>query len=339
MRLRGSIALSALAVLLAFGTAAAVDPPDPPDPVDPPERIHHGGEEPKVAIFGDVNVERGEVMHGVVCVRGDVTIDGEVHGDVVVVAGKLDIEGKVDGSIVSVAGPIHLGDHAVVDGDLTNVGGSLDRGESEIRGSVVNVSPLGFNLPGLNLGGWGLGAAWLFPWWTVLGLFLFFVAALVLAALVPDRIRLMSEETPVRLFTAFLFGLLGYMLLALTQAVLCVTIIGIPIAILVYFVFVILKWMAMCGIFHYVGTRLARSFGRQTSFLGAILLGLVPFGLIRLIPTCCFGWTVWFMVEIVAFGLLIITRLGTRPSTSEGTVPAYVMPPAPTPAPAPPPPM
>jgi hypothetical protein len=326
-------------VLLAFGTTFAVDPPDPPDPPDRPERVHHGDSEPKVAIFGDVTVEKGETKQGIVCVRGNVTIDGEVDGDVVVVAGKLDIEGTVRGSIVAVATPIDLGDHAVVDGDLTNVGGSVDKGEAEVHGSVVNVSPMGLNLPGFgNWGSWGgLGAAWLFPWWTILGLFLFFVAALVLAALVPDRIRLMSEETPVRLFTAFLFGLLGYMLLALTQTVLCVTLIGIPIAILVYFVFVILKWMAMCGIFHYVGTRLARSFGRETSFLGAILLGLVPFGLIRLIPTCCFGWTVWFMVEITAFGLLIITRLGTR---TMGPVPvpaaAVIVPPA---APAPPPPM
>jgi hypothetical protein len=288
---------------------------------------------PTCAISGDVRVAEGETMEGIVCVGGDVTIDGEVDGDVVVVTGDLRVNGKIRGDVVAVAGDTRLGDHAVIEGGFTNVGGSLDRhGDSEIRGSVVNVSPLSLDLPGMGKwGNWGgLGAAWLFPWWTILGLFLFFVAALVLAAVVPDRVRLISEETPLQLFTAFLFGLLGYMLLILTQVILCVTIIGIPIAILVYFVFVILKWMAMCGIFHYVGIRLARSFGRQTSFLGAILLGLVPFGLIRLIPTCCFGWSVWFLVEIVAFGLLIITRLGTKPST-------VVLPPVPAPAPAPPP--
>jgi len=335
MTLRRSIALSALTVLLAFGTTFAVDPPDPPVPPDPPERIHHGDREPKVAIFGDVTVERGETKQGIVCVRGNVTIEGEVDGDVVVVAGKLDVEGKVNGSIVGVMTPIVLGDHAVIDGDLTNVGGRLDKGEADVNGSTVNVSPMGLNLPGMNWLDWGgFGAAWLFPWWTILKLFLFFVAALVLAALVPDRIRLMSEETPVRL--AFLFGLLGYTLLAMTQVVLCVTLIGIPIAILVYFVFLILKWMAMCAIFHYVGGRLARSFGRQTSFLGAILLGLAPFALVRLLPFCV-GSIVWFLVEIVAFGLLIITRLGTRPM---GVVPvpaAAVMAPPPPPPFEPPP--
>ena len=45
MTLRRSIVLSALTVLLAFGTTAAVDPPDPPVPPDRPdrpERMHHG---------------------------------------------------------------------------------------------------------------------------------------------------------------------------------------------------------------------------------------------------------------------------------------------------------
>jgi hypothetical protein len=342
MTLRRSIVLSALTVLLAFGTTFAVDPPVPPDapvPPDRPDRFrHHGDQEPKVAIFGDVTVERGETKEGIVCVRGNVTIDGEVDGDVVVVAGKLDIEGKVNGSVVAVMSPISLGDHAVVDGDLTTVGGRLDKGEAEVHGNVVNVSPMGLNLPGMNWLDWGgLGAAWLFPWWTILKLFLFFVAALVLAALVPDRIRLLSEETPVRLATAFLFGLLGYTLLAMTQVVLCVTLIGIPIAILVYFVFLILKWMAMCAIFHYVGGRLARSFGRQTSFLGAILLGLLPFAVIRLLPFCV-GSIVWFMVEIVAFGLLIITRLGTRPmAVAPIPAAAVIVPPPPPPEPSAPP--
>jgi hypothetical protein len=317
--------------------------PDRPEPPDPPP-IHHG-QEPRVSILDDVTVESGLHERGIVCVRGDVKIDGEVEGDVVVIAGSLQVNGTVSGTVVAVASPVDLGDHAVIKGDLTNVAGSLDRGDAEIRGSVVNVSPSGLGLPSFGSGwdrdwaGWS-PLAFLFPWGTLLGLFLFFVGAIVLSAVVPDRIRLISQETPVSFFTAFLFGLLGYMLLAMTLLVLCITIIGIPIAFLVYCGFVILKWMAMCGLFHYVGARLARSLNINASFLGAILLGLVPFALIRLIPTCCFGFTVWFAVEIVAFGLLINTRLGTRPSSVLAQPPAPIPPPPTPPVPpiVPPPP-
>jgi hypothetical protein len=337
MRFRRPVMLFLLtASLLAAPLAAQA--PEPPDPPDRP-RFHHDNGEPKVSIFNDIRIEKGEREGGIVCVRGDVTIEGAIDGDVVAVLGDVRVDGTINGNLVAVMGDIELGDQAVINGDLTNVGGSLDRGDAQINGSVVNVSPMGLGLPSFGWGGghWSdWGGLFLFPWGTLLALFLFFVAALVLAALVPDRIRLISEETPVRLFTAFLFGLLGYMLLAFTLFFLCVTIIGIPIAFLVWFVFVILKWMAMCGIFHYVGTRIARSFGREFSFLGTILVGLIPFALVRLLPFC-FGCTMWFLVEIVAFGLLIVTRLGTRTS-APATTPEVIFPPAPAaPPPAPPP--
>jgi hypothetical protein len=116
--------------------------------------------------------------------------------------------------------------------------------------------------------------------------FLFFVCALLLSALVPDRIRLISEEAPHRLFSAFVFGLIGYMVFVFSQLFLTITVIGIPLVFLLYLVFVVLKWLAMCGIFHQIGRRMGRGLGREMSLLGAILLGMLPFALLRFVPFC-----------------------------------------------------
>ena len=51
--------------------------------------------------------------------------------------------------------------------------------------------------------------------------------------------------------------------------------------------------------------------GREMSLLGAILLGVLPFALLRFVPFCI-GFSIWFLVEILAFGYLILTRVGTR---------------------------
>jgi hypothetical protein len=64
--------------------------------------------------------------------------------------------------------------------------------------------------------------------------------------------------------------------------------------------------------------------------LGAILVGLLPFALLRFVPFCI-GFSIWFLVEILAFGYLILTRVGTRGSPGPTTV-------APAPAPSMPPP-
>jgi len=315
-------------------TATPIVPPTPPEPPEPSEPsdagVSYDGGSDRVGIGEDITIPAGQTHNGdVVCVRGHAIIAGHVNGSVTVVAGQLDLSGTVAGDVVTVVSRTKLTRDAVVEGQLVNVAGSLERSGATISGQVVNI-PIGIPFPGLGSAwgaGWGLFSGFFF-WWKLFAIFLFFVCALLLSALVPDRIRLISEEAPVRLFTAFLAGLIGYMVFGMVQIFLFVTLIGIPLVFLLFLVFTILKWMAMCGVFHQIGWRLGRAFGRDMSLLGGILLGLAPFAILRFAPFCV-GWSIWFLVEILGFGCLILTRVGTRRAVG--------MPPRPEP-PAPPPP-
>lgn len=288
--------------------------PDAPDASRGPGILDSSRDGEINGINQDITIKAGETHDGdVTCIRGHVTIDGHVNGDVTVVAGSLDLRGSVDGDVTGVVSRVELYDKSSVEGDLTNVGGSLSREGATVQGQVMNI-PFGIGLPKWGHGwspGWGAFAG-LFFWWKLFAIFLFFVCALLLSALVPERIRLISEEAPARLFTAFIFGLIGYVVFAFAQVFLALTIIGIPLVFLSYLVFVVLKWLAMCGVFHQIGSRLGRAMGREMSLLGAILLGLLPFAVLRLIPVPCVGFSIWFLVEILAFGYLILTRVGTR---------------------------
>ena len=286
----------------------------------------------------DVTVAEGETLNGdVVCIRGRATIDGHVNGDVTVVAGTLEIKGSVAGDVASIATHTTLARGARIDGELTNVGGSLERNGATVHGQVVNV-PLGINFgpwTGGFVHGWS-GLVWFLFWLKLFSLFLFFVCALLLAALVPDRIRLISDEAPHRFFSALVFGLVGYLVYVITQIFLFFTIIGIPLVFLVYLVFLILKWLGMCGIFHHVGARIGRGLGREMSLLGAILLGFLPFALLRVLPGLagsCMGAVIWFGIEILGVGYLIVTRVGTRREID--LFPPPMRPAAPPPPPAP----
>jgi hypothetical protein len=323
--LAGALAVAALAATPApveKKTTAAhpVAVPSPPPPPQPPEASRGPGildsrrDGELNGINQDITIRAGETHEGnVTCVRGHVTIDGHVNGDVTVVAGSLDLRGSVDGDVTGVLTRLQLDEKSSVEGDVTNVGGTLERNGATVQGHVMNI-PLGLTLPNWGhgwRGGWGAFAG-LFFWWKLFAIFLFFVCALLLAALVPERIRLISEEAPARLFTAFIFGLVGYVVFVFVQLFLVLTLIGIPLVFLSYLVFVVLKWLAMSGIFHQIGLRIGRAMGREMSLLGAILLGLLPFAVLRLIPVPCLGFSIWFLVEILAFGYLILTRVGTR---------------------------
>ncbi|HEX4824977.1 MAG TPA: hypothetical protein VFV19_11765 [Candidatus Polarisedimenticolaceae bacterium] len=303
--------------------------PDAPEPPSDSHRRHtHGGGD-RGGYNEDVTIGPDEDYSGdVVCVMGHAKIEGHVSGSVTVVMGTLDVSGSVSGNVVSVMSPTKLASSTLIEGDLVHVGGSFERNGATVNGQVTKV-PLPFLDGGLS-GAGALGSSLLrglFLWVKLLFLFLFFVCALLLAAIVPDRIKLISEEIPVRLFTAILAGLIGYMLFAMIELFLAVTIIGIPVAALLYLVFTVLKWLAMCGVFHQVGFRIGRAFGRDMSLVGALVLGWAPFALLRLVP--CFGILLWFLIEIVAFGALILTRVGTRRSPPL----VVVRPPAPPAAP------
>jgi cytoskeletal protein CcmA (bactofilin family) len=294
---------------------AAPDAPTPPGLPDAPGVLNQGPNSELSGVGQDITIPAGTTHDGdVVCVYGHVTIDGQVNGDVTVVAGRLDIKGSVAGDVTGVASRMDIDPKARIDGDVNNIGGSLRRNGATVQGQVVNI-PFGISVPSWSHGlrpGWGAFTG-LFVMWKLFAIFLFFVCALLLAALVPDRIRLISEEAPARLFTAFIFGLVGYVVFVFVQIFLTITLIGIPLVFLLYLVFVVLKWMAMCGIFHQIGSRVGRALGRDLSLLGAMLVGLLPFALLRFVPFCV-GFSIWFLVEILAFGYLILTRVGTRGS-------------------------
>ena len=48
------------------------------------------------------------------------------------------------------------------------------------------------------------------------------------------------------------------------------------------------------------------------SVLGATLLGFLPFALLRFLPFCI-GSMIWFVLGAIAFGYVVLTRVGGRP--------------------------
>jgi len=269
---------------------------------------------------GEIRVPAGVERWGsVFSIGGDVYIEGRVRGDVVVIAGRLHLTGEVRGNVVGVLSNLRARD-AEIGNQLINIAGTLDDAGASVGGQRVNI---GFGEGWFTLARpFGVLGAVLF-WARLLKLLVAFVVIVLLAALVPERIRVISEETPRRLFAAFFVGLLGYLALWLAIALLAVTFFGIFLA---WFLFLLLKWLGIAGMFRFFGHRVGRAVGREMSLLGAVLLGFLPymllvllpsaFGLAGLVVAALFWMLIWVFLEIPAVGLVILTRAGTLPAPS-----------------------
>lgn len=336
-----------LALLLALTAAPAAFAETPPSPAEGASPESTPGAEGEGAPVGDavpedrprrergdrvgflspVRVAADEIIGGdVVGIGTKVEVDGVVRGDLVAVGSRLVLRGEVRGDLVGVGSTLKLLPGSKIRGELVNVGGKLDNQGAEVEQttdlglrapftpSIAQGIPMGF------LAFFGL-------WMDFLVIALVFLVLLLHSAIVPERVRTISEEAPLRPGTAFLAGLLGYAALFVVNFFLIVTLVGIPLAVLVYFVFKVLQWLGFAGICLFVGERLGRLLNREVSLLGGVLLGFLPFALLRFLPFCT-GWLIWFVLEIFAIGFVILTRAGGKGSVALSPPPA-VAPPAP----------
>jgi len=233
-----------------------VEPPssepstEPRDASRESRRIQSHGD--RVRVFGDVRVREDE----------------SVTGQVVAVLGSAYVDGEAGDQVVAVLGNVHLGEKAVVRGDVVSVGGRVLRAAgAQVRGGVTEVAvgegdwrhdiaPWVGGLGMLSLfGGFGavprlVGTAFRF------GLLLLFASlAMVVARTSVERSAQRVSDNPVK---ATLVGLAAELLflptMVLTCIVLVLTIVGIPLLLLMPFVVLLALLLALVG---FSGTALA----------------------------------------------------------------------------------
>jgi len=294
--------------LAAVGVAAQESAPGTAAAEPPQLRVEHGD---IIRIFSDdIEIPKGVERHGsVVSIGSDVRIDGVLDGDAVVIFGSLHLTGEVEGQVVGVMADLSLEDASVHD-QIVSVFGGLDRRNVVVGDRVVHIGLPGVRFPGFLK---------LLSWLRLAALLLVFVLLVLLVALVPERIRAIGEEAPVRYVQAFFVGLLGYIAAWAVLILVSVTIVGGPLA---YVAFVAAKWLGVAGLFYTIGRRISRGIGRELSPFAAVLLvfgvyaaillalgtaglpGLLAIGVVRLLFLCLF--------EIPGIGLVLLTRAGTR---------------------------
>lgn len=304
---------------LLFVAAAAAEEPDSP------ERVERYGD--MVSVFsGDILVPAGTLQRGtIVCIGGEARIEGEVEGDVVVILGRLENLGRIRGAVTGVLSDQHHRD-AEIRGAVVEVLGTLDLQNTRVTSELVNI--LGTfardstsSAPSVNIGfgSWLPNLGFVLLWLRLLRLFGAFVVLLLLAALVPERLRVIAEEAPLRYATAFFVGLLGHLGLLVVVALLGVTLIGLPFAMLIWVVF---KWLGIAGVFLAVGRRLGRALGREMSLLGALMLSFGLYALVCLAPSplglpglalsILWAAVFLFVIQVPAVGLVFLTLAGGR---------------------------
>jgi uncharacterized RDD family membrane protein YckC len=312
-----------------------------------------------VAIGGSSSSE-GTVRDDVVAVLGDTHVSGMVGHDAVAVLGSTYVNGHLGGDAVAVLGSVHLGPQAEVDGQVTAVGGRVERDPGAIvHGGVQEVAighgtGAGWAAPWVRHGmfylrplAWSFGLAW--AWALALVFLAIYIAlALVFRHTIQRCVQTFEVAPGPTILTAVLAALLTPVLLVL----LVITLIGlaaVPLVLVALFVATLfgktalLAWIGQ----HLLGAR-AGNTDRERAHpaLGVLIGGLIVLAL-YFVPVV--GFIVFQVLGLLGLGVAIYTLIASSPrhraggpamsgpSTPPPPPSTLSAPPAPEPRPSPPP--
>ncbi|MEK7347278.1 MAG: polymer-forming cytoskeletal protein [Candidatus Eisenbacteria bacterium] len=216
-------------------TNSIPEPPAPPAVPEPPDFDRSEGND--LVRFGeDITISEGRV----------------IEGSVVAMGGSITVLGRVTGDAVSVGGTVHVKGKGVVEGDVVSLGGGgvQTSDSASIGGSDVSVGKFDFGRMGCKwpmIGAAGLigTGAWLIK--LLVGLMITLLLAWISLLIFRQRLEHAAGVVHERFGKSIAMGLLGWVLLVLAVpagiialiltgviaiVILCITIIGIPVAVL-----------------------------------------------------------------------------------------------------------
>ena len=188
-----------------------------------------------VRVFGDIHVPRGK----------------RVSDDVVAVFGSVDVQGEVEGDVVAVLGTIHVSDGAVIHGQAVSVGGAVEQEEgATINGETVSVGffPVSWAFRRCRSRWSAIAAGW------ITALFSGWIFALVF----PARLVRIATTASRRTGASLLLGLVSLPGCVAALVLLMVTVVGIPLAFLLPFAYVLLVYGGQLAATYVLGCKLVR---------------------------------------------------------------------------------
>jgi cytoskeletal protein CcmA (bactofilin family) len=264
---------------------------------------------PQAAVAGSLELDGGQV-----------TMRGKAAQNMTVRAGAVIIDGEIDGDVKIEAREITLRPGALIKGSLTYTSRhemNLDTG-AQVQGAVVHESGPG--------GGYSRGArsrnlSDISVYWLVVLL----ASGTVFMLAFPAFVEGAQAELASRGWEYLGVGLAVLLATPVLAVIFAITIIGIPVAVVLVVMFLLLMFLGYVVSAIFIGACLLRAAHRERETgvgwrIGALAIALIALALLRLVPVA--GGLVLFLVLVFGIGCCVMRLIRSRsapPVASAGT--------------------
>ncbi|MBE0461085.1 MAG: hypothetical protein IBX60_05575 [Candidatus Aminicenantes bacterium] len=277
--------------------------------------VHLNGQ--GILLKKDVYVAQNETQENIITFGGNILVEGKVKDSIVSFGGTVTIKGEVNNLILGFGSEIYLESTAIVHGDIVCIGGTLHKNTGAIvEGDTVyfetSEEVWGILKQGL-FGAFGISLAPFFLAIKLITISIWFLLAILLAAIFPRQISFASSQIRKTFWPIFGTGVLSIVIftgLVIFSAVLSLVLIGIPILLSLIVIGIVIKVFSRVVLFCFFGDSLARAFNsKNPSLFLQVVLGFILVSIISLIPFI--GSLFSFVLSIIGWGVIILTKFGT----------------------------
>lgn len=253
-----------------------------------------------------VDIKPGaEIEKDITVFCGKMTLDGTLRGNLKGGVGELIISGVVNGDVSIKAEKITLMPTARIEGDFKYKSKKEAKIESgaQVSGETVwtEIEPEKEKKPKSIFTGKSLIPEMLF-------LLALMVTGIVLTLIFKKNAYQAKQAVEGSFLKSLGLGFVFMVCIPIAMIILLITVIGIPIAIIAFFVYAILIYIAKIPVAAFVGEKIIRALGKQgePSLIWSMLLGLVVLTLLLNIPYL--EWPAYFVVLFTGFGAIISSQ-------------------------------
>lgn len=234
------------------------------------------------AVGGSVEVtESALISGGALFAGGNVVVRAPVNGDTYVGAGNLTLSDQINGDVQAGVGTLRLTSNAKIVGDFTYYSDEeplIDKNASISGVLTRNDSPRQMKLPKeKDLALFGRGARGSFR---VLSFLSALVFGLLMIRFFPNYTKDVAATIQDNLGKSLLAGILKLILAPIVALVLMITVIGIPLGLLLLFVFLIYIYLAKIFVAYCIGDFVYQKLGKKMTTYLPFIIGLLGYYLL-----------------------------------------------------------
>ena len=267
------------------------------------KRAKRGKGDDRTVTGSNAVIAKDEVVHDLVVIGGNADVHGTVTGDLAVYGGNVTLhaDSVVEGDAALMGGNLIIKNDARLDGDVSVLGGNVEREEgAKLGGTIAAEDDDGDNSDkgrdvmtfASDIGGAMTRTALLFVFGTVLW------------ALATRRMETLQLEVAGRPMRSFAMGVAGFLAILVLFIALCITVVGIPFAIVGLLAVIFGAYSGIVAVLATVGGTLMRH--RTDNVYVHLAVGCGLFLLLGLLPYI--GGAITFAVVAIGLGAVIGTR-------------------------------